>query len=215
MITRYSFCAIVCAIFITAMTSCGSSRASSDTTVTYNKQADWSTLYASMNLNLDKPMEMGFSTRATMENNKYIHLSMRMLGIEVAALYMDNDSIFFVDKYNKYYFAEPLKFLLGSKYADMTIGDIQQIVLGQQTVPETQKVQITPSDFVSTPAGNVASLLTIVADTPQANIQGSVEWKPASAKWNEPNRKANFKLPDNYRRITPDNLKSMLKKMSF
>lgn len=197
--------------FVT-LVSCRSKRVAT----TFREQNDaWTTLYASVNVDMSKPMSMGCSGRLTMENDKYIHLSMRFIGMEVAVLYMDKDSIYFVDKYHKYFFAEPLDVILGETYRHLSIGDIQRIFLGQKLIAETENVIIHPDNFVETPAGPVASDITVMADTEQGSIKGSIDWKPASAKWNDENRKATFKAPDNYKRITPTNLKSMLKSMSF
>ena len=196
--------------------SCRSSRNTTTGAESFIQDSEWTTLYTSLNANISRPMSLNCSGRATLENGKYIHLSMRFIGMEVAAMYMDADSVFFVDKYHKYYFAEPLATVLGEKYKHLTIGDIQKIFLGKLSIPETERTQIKATDFVETPAGEVASSLSVFADTDQGIIKGNTSWNPTSAKWNEPDRKATFKTPgDNYKRITPQNLKTMLKSMSF
>lgn len=198
------------------LTSCGSkTQVAQQQYVTPQPEHSWTTLYASVDLNMSRPMSMNFSTRATMENGKYIHLSMRFIGMEVAAMYMDNDSVFFVDKYHKYMFAEPLQTVLGQQYKHLTISDIQQLFLGQQTLPANDRIDLTPTDFVETQFGQIASLIKIDAHTPQGTILGSAKWKPTSAKWDETNRKADFKVPSGYKRIRPENLESMLKSMSM
>lgn len=199
-------------IVVFILASCHSKR----NVTTYSEQNDsWTTLYASVDVDMTKPMDMGCSSRLTMENGKYIHLSMRFMGMEVASLYMNNDSIYFVDKYHKYIFAEPLDYVLGETYSHLTIKDIQRIFLGQKLISETENVVIHPENYVETPAGPVASDLSVFADTEQGIIKGTVNWKPSSAKWNEENRKVSFTAPTNYKRITPQNLKSILKSLSF
>ena len=158
---------------------------------------------------------MSFSGKTTMERGKYINVSFRFIGMEVASFHINNDSVFFVDKYHKYYFAEPLEALKGTKYRNVTLNDIQDILLGWQKVPENDKVSILTSDYVPTEVGDVASTVDIDADTPHGLIKAEIEWKPTSAKWNKLDKSVTFKLPDKYRRITVDNLTSMLKSMSF
>lgn len=199
-------------IWLLTLASCHSKRVAT----TYSEQNDsWTTLYATVDVDMSKPMEMGCSSRLTMENGKCIHLSMRFIGMEVASLYMNSDSIYFVDKYHKYLFAEPLDVVLGDNYRHLTISDLQRIFLGQKTIAETENVVINPDNFVETPAGPVASDLSVFADTEQGIIKGSVNWKPSSAKWNEDNRTVSFKAPTNYKRITLQNLRSVLKSLSF
>lgn len=176
---------------------------------------EWTNVYSSVNLDLIKPVSIGCGGKMTMERDKYIHLSLRIFGMEVAAVYIDNEQACFVNKYNKYVYAEPLKTVLSAEYSHLTLSDIQNIILGRMTLPDTGKAIVTPSKFVDTPAGQVASLITIFAPTPQATIEAAADWKPASASWNDPSRSVSFKIPDNYKRITSDNLRSILKNLSF
>lgn len=196
------------------LVSCRSKKAATSESYT-SQPSEWTTLYAPIDLNLHNPSKMSMSTRATMRNGEYIHLSMRFLGMEMATLYLNNDSIFFVDKYHKYLFAEPLADVLGQNYSTMTIGEIQNLFLGRTQITDNPNGQITPSNFVKTPVGLIASDLQVILDTDQGHIEGNVEWNPATAKWNEPNRSVSFKTPANYQRITQESLKSVIKSMSF
>lgn len=181
----------------------------------YDTTEEWSTLYAPVNVQIDKPMSMSFGGRVTMANGAYIHVSMRFIGMEVAAVYLDTDSAFFVDKYHKAVFAEPLATLLGSRYSHLGISDIQNILLGRATVPASDHASITPADFVETPVGQIASTLHIEASAKQGTLDATVDWKPATAKWNEPDRSVSFKMPANYRRISLESLRQMLGNLKF
>ena len=202
------------AISLLITTGCSVNR---NKAVAYGTKAatEWTNVYGSVNLTSSSPMSMSFSGRTTMENGKYINVSLRVFGMEAAVFHLDNDSVYFVDKYHKYFFAEPLKVVLGSKYGNLDIADIQKIIFGQTKVPESEKIIIRPEDFVSTPAGEVASVLQLFSETPHGKIEGVWKWKPADAKWNEPDRKANFKCPDNYRRITIESLESLFKSLNM
>ena len=193
--------------------SCHSSKSVTavQTSKSSRSESAWTNVYGSVNLSMTRPMSMGFSGKATMERGKYIHVSMRMIGFEVGSMYIDADSAYVVDKFHRYLFAEPLSVLLGERYDYLTIYDLQDIVLGQKPVPETERASVVASDFVDTPAGMVASLLKISVETPKTPVSGALEWNPASATWNDPKRTATFSVPKNYTRISVDNLKEMLK----
>lgn len=180
------------------------------------RQADsWTNVYANVNVSMSQPMSMSFNARVTMERDKYIYLSMRVLGMEAVAIYIDTDSAYFIDKYHKYLFAEPLSVILGQRFNYLTLSDIQQILLGRKVLTDIDPVSIETSDYVETPAGEVASLVSVFAPTEQGTIRAQMAWKPAQATWNDPSRSYSLKIPAGYSRITPDNLRTMLKSMSF
>lgn len=198
--------------FIVLLASCRSAKQNVGTDLLADGQ--WSSVYSSVNLEVNKPMQMGFSARLTMQRGEYIHMSMRVFGIEAAAMYIDRDSAFFVDKYHRYSFAEPLNAVLGSRYGHLTLTDIQKIILGQEKLPATDTESVTSSGFVETPAGEIASRLIIKAYTPNNEFGAEMTWKPQNATWNDPSRRVNFKFPEGYTRITVDNLQSVLKSLN-
>ena len=177
--------------------------------------ADWSTVYSNVSLTVERPMSLSTTARMTMENGKYVHMSMRFLGMEIAVVYIDNEMAYFVDKYHKYLFAEPLQQLLGEQYAGLTLADIQKIILGQQKLPVTENVDFSTYGIVDTPTGEVASALAFSVITDQGPVQGRMTWRPADAKWNEENRTVNFSVPSNYQQVSIDNVKEILKSMSY
>lgn len=97
---------------------------------TYN---NWSTFYAPFSMQCVQPMSMSVSGRATMVRNEYVYLSLRMIGFEVASVYVDKDSAIVADKYHKVVVAEPLTSLTAR--TSLTIGDIQDILLGRAFYP--------------------------------------------------------------------------------
>lgn len=92
---------------------------------------DWTDLYAPITLRLEAPKSMSVSGRATMVNGKEILISLRMLGMELAVVYIDESKIYAVDKIHKQYIEEDLSRLLSG--ADITITDVQNILLGRVT----------------------------------------------------------------------------------
>ena len=203
-------------ILLFGAVACGSSRKAAVVETPQETQtARWSTFYAPVTVDIERPMNLAVSGRATMENGKYIHLSMRFLGMEVVVVYVDADSVYFVDKFHKYLFAESLPKILGDKYKNLTVSDIQKILLGQTNLPATKNVSFVPSMYITTPAGRTTSKITVNVENSKADVTGSWEWSEFEAKWNEDNRKVSFKAPDNYTRITLENLDSVLKSLSL
>jgi hypothetical protein len=89
----------------------------------------WSTINIPVKVALKSPSSMSVSGRAQMVHDKCIFISFRMLGMEVATLYADNDSIVVADKFNKRYFSTsytPMR----ERY-NLSIGMLQNVLLGQ------------------------------------------------------------------------------------
>jgi hypothetical protein len=89
----------------------------------------WSTINIPVKVALKSPSSMSVSGRAQMVYDKCIFISFRMLGMEVATLYADNDSIVVADKFNKRYFSTsytPMR----ERY-NLSIGMLQNVLLGQ------------------------------------------------------------------------------------
>lgn len=90
---------------------------------------DWSTLSVPVKIELNAPKRFSISGRAYMDRDKSVLLSLRMLGLEVATVYVDNDSIFITEKLHKYYIAEDVESLLAGY--PVTVADLQSLFLGQ------------------------------------------------------------------------------------
>ncbi len=89
----------------------------------------WSTINVPVKVALKSPSSMSVSGRAQMVKDKCIFISFRMLGMEVATLYADNDSVVVADKFNKRYFSTsytPMR----ERY-NLSIGMLQDVLLGQ------------------------------------------------------------------------------------
>ena len=95
--------------------------------------SQWETFYAPFSFRCVQPTSLSVSGRATMVRDQYIYLSMRMMGFEVATVYVDRDSAFVADKYHKVYMAEPISSLTAR--TGITIGDIQDILMGRAFYP--------------------------------------------------------------------------------
>lgn len=94
---------------------------------------EWSSAVVPVSVTLEIPARMSFSGRAYMERDKSVYISLRKLGFEVAQLYVTNDSIFAVDKFNRRYLAESLEEVL--ERCPVSIRDIQNLLMGQPFIP--------------------------------------------------------------------------------
>jgi len=96
---------------------------------------DWQDVSMPLKVTLTSPKKPGFSARAVMRHNEWITMSIRMLGFEVASLWIDRDSIHAVDRYHKLYLSESVSRALAG--TDITIGNIQDLLLGRGCVAGT------------------------------------------------------------------------------
>lgn len=103
----------------------------------------WTDFYAPFSLKISSPMSFSLSGRATMVRDRSILLSLRMLGIEMAQLYVDTDSACFVDKYHHCFCSVPTASL--TAVAGITLGNLQDMLIGRAFIPGRDGV-IRPSD---------------------------------------------------------------------
>lgn len=131
----------------------------------------WTTLYAPVNVSMQKPASFSFSGRATMEYGHYIHISLRVLGMEAGVIYIDNDSAYIIDKFHKRAVTAPLAALRNN--ASITLEDIQGILIGQAVYPgegilhDNNRVQT----LFSVSSGNDGTSIL----TPR-RVPGNVSW---------------------------------------
>jgi hypothetical protein len=96
---------------------------------TISKYKNWNDVVVPIDLSLISPKQVSVSGRVTMVKNQFIYISIRVLGFEVANVYITNDSIYASYKIDKIYIAEDLRSVLGGYPA--TIGDLQNLLLGR------------------------------------------------------------------------------------
>lgn len=163
----------------------------------------------------EQPMSMSFAGRATMIRDSVINISMRFLGMEVAVMRVADDSLFVIDKYHKYMFAEPMADILGERYRYLTTADIQNIILGVSPAPESPTFILNVAGETDTPAGQAATSVTATVEAPKAEMRGTLDWNFKDARWDNPELTDNFKRPSGYRRITLEHLLTSLKNFSM
>lgn len=139
----------------------------------------WDDVKVPVTLRLKSPKKFSIGGTLSMKRGENIHLSLRFLGMEVAALMVTQDSIFALYKLEKLYFAESISDMLGGFPA--TVSNVQDLLLGRAFMLGTSRLgasdcrlsgdsrswTIEPShspkdmsyDFtVDTPTGNIEKL---------------------------------------------------------
>lgn len=89
----------------------------------------WSDVEVGMKVSLTSPAKLNASGKAWMKRGEWISISVRMLGFEVATLWVDRDSVVAVDKFHKKYVSESTSKLLGE--ANITLEDMQDLLMGR------------------------------------------------------------------------------------
>lgn len=187
--------AVLIAIVALAATSCSTTRhAATGTTAapaiaaaspvaaivaSYNAAEPIHDFYAPFSIKIKKPASLSMSGRATMIAGQSIKLSMRMLGIEVALAYVNNDSTWLVDKFHKMMCVVPTERLTGS--SGLRISDLQSIMLGRMFYPGLPSGKITDDLFVAVAAAPDSTLLRPRKATKKADWYMLVDATPAMA----------------------------------
>lgn len=89
----------------------------------------WTQLNVPLKADIKSPYKISLSGRIYMRRGHDIYITMRVLGMEVANLYVNSDSVFAADKLHKYYIAEPIKEIFAG--AKLSISDLQDALLGR------------------------------------------------------------------------------------
>lgn len=91
--------------------------------------ADWEDLSVPIKASVTAKNGLGCSGKAAMKRGEWISISLRMLGFEVASVWVGTDSVHAVDRYHKMYLSESIGEIFGN--AGVTVTDIQDLLLGR------------------------------------------------------------------------------------
>lgn len=111
---------------------------------------DWTAVTMPVKLAMLSPVSASMSGRATLVRDKSMYISLRVLGMEVAYLYADSDSVFAADKVHRMYLAEDMASLSDSY--GVSLSNIQDMLLGRvfelggHTISETTTDRFTAKD---------------------------------------------------------------------
>lgn len=93
----------------------------------------WQDVQMPVRATIRSPFSISASGRLTMVQGKLIHISVRLLGMEVAVMQVTPDSAFVVDKFHRYLIAEPTEKLTAR--TGLTVSDMQNALLGRAFLP--------------------------------------------------------------------------------
>lgn len=131
----------------------------------------WTQLNLPVKVSVKSPQKLSVSGRIYMRRDRDIYVTLRVLGMEVANMYVSTDSVFAADKLHKCYIAEPIKDIFAG--ASLSIGDLQDALLGRAFVNNRG----TYSDTMT-----AGIMLTDSPDgtwtlTPKSKINGTIEYQ--------------------------------------
>lgn len=185
----------------------------------------WHDVVLPVKLSLKSPTSFSLGGRATIVRDSVVYMSFRVLGFEAAVLNVTADSVFFVDKYHKYYFAESMDAVLGRYRKDMGIGHIQELLMGRSPLAvdnvvtfgatSALPVSITYSNYEDACPGRMPRTVGIDATMKKMEVRAAIEWTPSSARCNT-YPQVRFRRPGNgYRRITIAEAQQMFKNITL
>ena len=147
-----------------------------DFTAMTSAYTPWNDLSVPVKVSVTQPKKVSVSGTLKMEYNKALSLSLKMLFIEVAQVYIDNDSVLVVSRPAGAYYSESLQRFTAA--SGLCLADIQSLFLGQAFAPG--KGTATASD---------GKVFRLAAEPSLSDAEMSV-WKatprklPAGVDWN-------------------------------
>lgn len=111
-----------------------------------NAPADWTTLQVPLTISTAEPVSFKAGAKVYMTRDSSIYMSFTVLGMEMAAIQITNDSVFGVDKMNKRYVAESIRSVTADYPVNVAV--LQSLFMGQPFAPGIARVtEKNTSDF--------------------------------------------------------------------
>lgn len=196
--TRFLYLCLLC-VAVSALPSC---RSAQQATLTPQKPQGWHTLEVPVRVSLTEPEQLSANARLNMVRDSSVYLSLRMMGMEVAYLAAQADSVVICSRFHKLYAADRLSRLLPPEYANLQT--LQALLLGAEIpaelAPFVKAVSPAPAAKmlparqvdVTVPTGRKAVKAQLEYDTEQLTLDGPAKNMP--------------KLPRNAQRLDTDNM---------
>lgn len=128
----------------------------------------WTDVSVPVKLELKEPKHFSISGKASMVNGKSVYMSLRFLGMELGAVYVDTDSIYILSKMQRMAYVESLDVF--SRNFGITLDDIQSLLLGRAFVPGKGSLQLSDEKSFK-----IAALGEIITLTP-VKLPRNVSW---------------------------------------
>lgn len=120
----------------TGSVTAGLPASATDISLSIESYRPWERVKIPVTLRLREPKSISVSGNAVMERDKSIMISLRFFGMEIGNIYLTDDSLTAIDKFNKKYVSEAIRPLLGG--FPVTISNVQDILLGRPFVAGSQ-----------------------------------------------------------------------------
>lgn len=177
--------AVAAIISVAALTGCRTSRSAAisgtgdATEMTLAERAHavaaanlpWTQLNLPVKIAVKSPQKISLSGRIYMRRDRDIYITLRVLGMEVANMYVNSDSVYAADKLHKYYIAEPIKDIFAG--ASLSIGDIQDALLGRPFI--NGRGNLTDKMLSGVTLTDTSDNQWIM--TPRSKINGKIEYQ--------------------------------------
>lgn len=171
-----------------------------DTVVQSRSQQEWQSLQVPLKMKMRSPRSIGLSARASFVRNEETTVSFRMLGMEVACLHFDRDSLIIYEKLNHTMLAEAMSGL--TQYTGLGVGDLQDLVLGTASVEGLLTIarqyldqcDVDKKGYVQTPYGEFPSEVSLDVSKNSFKLSATFSYDYGKAKWDE--KVSAFRKPD-------------------
>lgn len=161
--------------------SCRSKKEAAGSETIAQEEVKWKNVAVPVKLELLEPQRLTLSGRATMVRGEYVYISLRMLGFEVAQIYLTpQEADVVVKQLQKMWIQEPIGDKLGRIGTPFTV--IQEAMLGEpdaiSSLPE--KLDLTVGGTRETP------VLTLRITKDKQTLLGRMTLSLSDARWDEP-----------------------------
>lgn len=131
--------------------------------------AEWDDVSLPLKASVSAKSGLSCSGKASMKRGQWISISLRMLGFEVASLWIDSDSIHAVDRYHKIYLSESITSIMGSRA--VTVADIQDLLMGRAFLAGPSGGTLAPALIPSFELDQAAEGLMLIPRTQPAGLE--------------------------------------------
>lgn len=149
---------------------------------------------------------MSISGRVTMIRDRSIYMSLRMIGMEVATVYVNTDSIFATEKLHKQMLASDFDKTLGGK---LSVGELQGLLLGE---PGNAIKKLPSALSYDVETQGKTETVNLRVTTGKKTYAGRLIWDMGAAQFDTGNPRQ-WKRPSGYTVIEPSKLPKLLESL--
>lgn len=228
---------LLVALLLCCLTGCHSQKKAVEGATGYQSTSsfEWERLSMPVKIRLEGSQNLSISGTATFIGDESVYFSLRMLGMEVAAMELTRDSIALADKFHKYYLKASWKDV--SKELNLQLSDVECLLLGRvpsrslakggrgYTVDMAEKDGMIERIVIlvdgkepftvdygkgeTTPYGMIAESLKAQTELKGKDMRLTVEWSPGKAKWNSDVAARSLTIGRGYKEIELENIKQI------